>query len=44
MHSILQVACHEFDSLGDVTTLAEPQVVEQLVAAVTTSQEAKGAK
>ena len=38
MRRILRkVATHEFDSLGDVTTLADPGVVEQLVQAVITS-------
>ena len=32
MRRILRkIACNEFDSLGDTTTLADPSVVENLV-------------
>ncbi len=35
MRRILRkIAAHEFDSLGDISTLAEPQVVQQLIAQI----------
>lgn len=45
MRRILRkVATHEFDTMGDVSTLADPMVVDQLVAAVTTTPAPVGAQ
>lgn len=45
MRRILRkLATQEFEGLGDTTTLADPTVVDQLVAAVLTSSREAGAQ